>query len=91
MLPAEINANVWVPVCCGRVMRYNTLGSGGGMRGALVCTDCGKHIALEREPLSSVSTYGKGSRVISVLGSPKPPKTDRRKSAGEAGSDDPTL
>jgi len=87
MSPAENAAGVWVPVCCDRVMRYNTLGVGDDIKGALVCTNCGKHIALEAEPLSSVSNYGKGSRVLSVLGLPKPPRGERRKGATEVSAD----
>jgi hypothetical protein len=92
MALAENSPGVWVPVCCGRVMRYNTFRQpGGGMYGALVCTICSKNVVLEQEPLSSVDAYGEGSSVLNVLGSPKPPKTERRKPTGGTGSDEPTL
>ena len=86
----EQSPKVWVPVCCGRVMRHNTfLQKDGGGYGALVCTICSKNITLEPEPLANVSVYGEGSRVLSVLASPKPPNDDRRKAS--AGVDDRTL
>jgi hypothetical protein len=86
----EQSSNVWIPVCCGRVMRHNMfLQKDGAGYGALVCTVCSKNITLEPEPLSNVSTYGEGSRVLSLLGSPKPPKDDRRKES--ATFDDRTL
>ena len=92
MTSTENNASMWVPVCCGRVMRYNTLGVGAEAKGGLVCTACGKHIALEPEPVASLSTYGKGSKVMSVLGTPKPPKTERGRPARKTDSDtDVTL
>lgn len=91
MAPAENNSNVWVPVCCGRIMRYNTFRqAGGGAYGALVCTSCSKNIVLEQEPLSSMSAYGEGSVLLSVVGSPKPPKAERR-SGVDVGADEPTL
>lgn len=91
MTPGEKNSKVWVPVCCGRIMRYNTFRQpGGGAYGALVCTSCSKNIVLEQETISSVDAYGEGSVLLSVLGSPKPPKTERR-SGVDVGSDEPTL
>jgi hypothetical protein len=84
-------SNVWVPVCCGRVMRCNMFKqSGGGSYAALVCTSCNKSITLEQEPFSEGS-YGEGWNILSLLSSPKPPKTDRRTSGSEVGSDEPTL
>jgi hypothetical protein len=59
--------------------------------GALVCMICSKNITLEPEPLANVSSYGEGSRVLSVLGSPKPPKDDRRKEGSDVRFDDRTL
>jgi len=89
-MSAEQTSNVWVPVCCGRVMRHNMfLMKDGGGYGSLVCTICSKNITLEPEPLANVSVYGEGSRVLSVLASPKPPNDDRRKES--AGVDDRTL
>jgi hypothetical protein len=86
----EQSSNVWIPVCCGRVMRHNMfLQKDGGGYGALVCTICSKNITLEPEPLANVSAYGEGSRVLSLLGSPKPPRDDRRKEG--ATFDDRTL
>ena len=91
MTPAENKPVIWVPVCCGRIMRYNTFRQpGGGADGALVCTGCSKNIVLEQEPLSSLSDYGEGSILLSVLGSPKPPKSERPAGA-HVGTDEPTL
>jgi hypothetical protein len=91
MSPPGSNPTVWVPVCCGRIMRYNTFRQpGGGAYGALVCAKCNKNVVLEQEPVSSMSAYGEGSVVLSVLGSPKPPKTERRAGA-DVGPDEPTL
>jgi hypothetical protein len=90
MAPADDKSSVWVPVCCGRIMRYNTFRQPrGGAYGAFVCTSCSKNIVLEQEPLSSMSTYGEGSILLSVVGSPKPPLA--RRAGGDIGSDDPTL
>jgi hypothetical protein len=74
-------------------MRFNRfLRQDGGAYGTLVCTACSKNIILEQEELPAENVYGEGSRVLNVMGSPKPPKTDRR-TAGDSrgGADDPTL
>jgi hypothetical protein len=63
----------------------------GGAYVALVCTLCNKNITLEQEPLAAANSFGEGSKVLGVIGSPKPPKTDRRKPFTETGHDDPTL
>ena len=90
MTPDTTSA-VWVPVCCGRVMRCNMFRlPDGGAYAALVCTICNKNITLEQEPLAA-DNYGEGSNVLSLLGSPKPPPTDRRKSARDVSLDEPTL
>jgi hypothetical protein len=90
MAPAEEKSTVWVPVCCGRVMRFNTFRQPrGGTYGAFVCTTCSKNIVLEKESLSSMSDYGEGSILLNVLGSPKPPAT--RRTGPDIGSDEPTL
>ncbi len=84
--------NVWVPVCCERVMRYNMfVPRDGEAYGALVCTVCNKNITLELEPAPDLAAYGDGSRVLHMLGTPKPPKSDRRRTSGEAYSSDKTL
>jgi len=74
-------------------MRFNRfLRQDGGAYGTLVCSACSKNIILEEEQLPAEGAYGEGSRVLNVLGSSKPPKTDRR-TAGDSrgGADDPTL
>jgi hypothetical protein len=63
----------------------------GGTYAALVCTLCNKNIALEQESLAAADQFGEGSNILSLIGSPKPPKTERRKSFTETGPDDPTL
>jgi hypothetical protein len=94
-MTAEKTPTLWVPTCCGRVMRYNTFRQAdGGILGSLVCTICSKNINLEQEPLTAVNTYGEGSSLLTVLGSPRPPKEDRRVTRGSARNpshDEPTL
>jgi hypothetical protein len=70
-------------------MRYNMfVQRDGTMYGALVCSVCNKNVTLELEHQAEMSKYGEGSRVLSVLGSPKPPSVVRRKADGDAGLDD---
>ena len=84
--------NVWVPVCCDRVMRYNMfVPKDGAAYGALMCTVCSKNVTFELEPLLDLHAYGEGSRVLNMLGSPKPPKVVRPKAAGDATLNDQTL
>ena len=91
-MAADEASTMWVPVCCGRVMRCNMFKQAdGGTYAALVCTLCNKNITLEQEPLASRNNFGEGSMILSLIGSPKPPKTERRKSFTEAGPNDPTL
>jgi hypothetical protein len=63
----------------------------GGTYAALVCSVCNKNITLEQESLAAADKFGEGSNILSLMGSPKPPNTERRKSFAEAGPDDPTL
>ncbi len=91
-MAADEASTMWVPVCCGRVMRCNMFRQANGESyAALVCTSCNKTITLEPEPLADANTFGEGSKVLSLIGSPKPPKTGRKKTFTEAGHDDPTL
>ncbi len=92
-MASEKSPTVWVPTCCGRVMRYNIFRQAdGGMLGSLVCTVCNKNINLEQEPATAVNTYGEGSSLLTVVGSPRPPKEDRRLTrASGTGHDEPTL
>jgi hypothetical protein len=91
-MAADKASTMWVPVCCGRVMRCNMFRqSGGGAYAALVCTVCNKNIALEQEPLTAADKFGEGSNILSLIGSPKPPKTERTKPVSEPSRDDPTL
>lgn len=85
-------STMWVPVCCDRVMRCNMFRqAGGGAYAALVCSICNKTITLEQESLAAANNFGEGSSVLNLLGAPKPPKVQRRKSFREAGPDDPTM
>jgi len=63
----------------------------GGAYAALVCAVCNKNITLEQEPVASANSFGEGSKILSLIGSPKLPKTERKKSFTESGPDDPTL
>jgi len=89
---SDKSSTMWVPVCCGRVMRCNMFRQAdGGAYAALVCAVCNKNITLEQEPLDAADKFGEGSNILRLIGSPKPPKAERRKSFTEAGPDDPTL
>ena len=63
----------------------------GGTYAALVCTQCNKNITLEQDSLAAADNFGEGSNILSLIGSPKPPKTERKKSITQTGPDDPTL
>lgn len=85
-------STMWVPVCCGRIMRCNMFRQpDGGAYAALVCAVCNKAITLEQEPAAAADQFGEGASVLSLIGSPKPPKTERPKPYANAGGDDPTL
>jgi hypothetical protein len=91
-MAADQSSTMWVPVCCGRVMRFNKFRQAdGGAYAALVCSQCNKNITLEQEPIVTASEFGEGSTVLNLIGSPRPPKSERKKSLPEAGPDDPTL
>ena len=91
-MAADDSSKIWVPVCCGRVMRCNMFRQAdGGTYAALVCSLCNKNITLEQESRAAADKFGEGSNILSLMGSPKPPKTERKKSFAEAGPDDPTL
>lgn len=91
MSPAE-TPNVWIPVCCERVMRYNMfVPRDGEAYGALMCTVCGKNVTFELETAPDLKKYGEGARVLNVLGSPRPPKAERPKRAGDEMLNDQTL
>ena len=84
--------NLWIPVCCERIMRYNLfVQKDGTAYGSMVCTICNKNVTFELEHLADVSEYGQGARVLSVLGTPKPPKEERKKVDGDAALNDQTL
>jgi hypothetical protein len=89
---ADESSTVWVPVCCGRVMRCNLFRQAdGSVLAALMCTSCSKSITLEQEPLEATHQYGEGTNLLRLLGTPKPPKTDRRKAVSAPAGDEPTL
>jgi hypothetical protein len=73
-------------------MRYNMFAQRGGTAyGALVCSQCNKNVTFELEHLADVSMYGEGARVLSILGSPKPPNVERKKRDRDAALNDKTL
>jgi len=83
---------LWVPVCCGHVMRCTKFRQADGSAyAALVCTVCNKNITLEQESGAAADVFGEGATVLSLVGSPKPPRTERRARSREPESDDPTL
>ena len=72
-------------------MRYNLfLQSDGAAYGSLVCAVCRKNVTFELEHTLDLSAYGEGSRVLGMLGSPKPPNVERRR-ADDAAVNDKTL
>ena len=73
-------------------MRFNMfVQKDGTAYGALVCTVCSKNITFELEHSADLSAYGAGARVLTMLGSPKPPNVERRKPDGDATLNDQTL
>jgi hypothetical protein len=84
--------NIWIPVCCERVMRYNMfLQKNGTAYGSLVCAVCNKNVTFELEQQADLTEYGEGSHVLNMLGSPKPPNVERKKAAEDASLGDHTL
>lgn len=85
-------ANLWIPVCCERVMRFNIFMQKNGVAyGSLVCTTCNKNVSFELEHQADLSVYGEGARALNMLGSPKPPKDVRRRVDEDAAMNDQTL
>ena len=85
-------ANLWIPVCCERVMRFNVfIQKNGTAYGSLVCTVCNKNVSFELEHQSDLGAYGEGARSLNMLGAPKPPKDVRRKIDEDAAMNDKTL
>jgi hypothetical protein len=69
-------------------MRFNMfLQKDSAAYGALVCSVCNKNVTFELEHTADLTPYGDGARALSMLGSPKPPKTERRKADGDTLSD----
>jgi hypothetical protein len=67
-------------------MRFNVfIQKDSSAYGALVCSVCNKNVTLELEQTVDLSAYGDGARAINMMGSPKPPKTERKR------ADDDTL
>ena len=81
-------ANLWIPVCCERVMRFNMFVQ---KTGSLVCTVCNKSVSYELEHQADLSAYGEGARALTMLGSPKPPKDVRRRVDENEALNDQTL
>jgi hypothetical protein len=73
-------------------MRFNMFGPKDGPGyAALVCSTCNKTVTFELEPQADPAKYGEGSRVLHMLGSPKPPKEVRKKRDGDPAPNDQTL
>jgi hypothetical protein len=73
-------------------MRFNVfVQKNGTVYGSLVCTVCNKSVSCELEHNPDLSGYGDGAKVISMLGSPKPPKDERKRIDEDAASKDLTL
>jgi hypothetical protein len=73
-------------------MRFNMFAQQGGTAyGVLFCSVCNKNVTFELEHQADISTYGEGSRVLSMLGSPKPPNVGRKKLDGDAALNDKTV
>ena len=72
-------------------MRFNVfIQKDSSAYGALVCSVCNKNVTLELEQTVDLAAYGEGARAVNVLGSPRPPKTERRR-AGDDTLTDQTL
>jgi hypothetical protein len=73
-------------------MRFNMFAQQGGTAyGVLFCSVCNKTVTFELEHQADISTYGEGSRMLSMLGSPKPPNVERKKLDGDVALNDKTL
>jgi hypothetical protein len=82
---------LWVPVCCGRVMRYNVFGrEDGGAFATLGCRICARNITLEQESVEKLLEYGERASIVQIIGAPRPP-TEERSKAGDPGTNEPTL
>ena len=85
-------ADLWIPVCCERVMRFNIFRQKNGTEyGSLVCTVCNKAVSFEGEHQADLRTYGDRAHALNMLGSPKPPKDVRHKVDEDAAMNDTTL
>jgi hypothetical protein len=73
-------------------MRYNMfVQQDGAAYGSLLCSVCNKNVTFELEHHADLSAYGDGSRVLNMLGAPKPPSAPRQKPAGDPALNDQTL
>lgn len=64
-------SSVWVPICCGQIMRYSALHSAENepVAVALRCASCGRHILLQSQPIASMEAYG--CCVVSLVAMPR--------------------
>ena len=84
--------NLWIPVCCERVMRFNVfMQKNGTACGSLVCAVCSKSVSFDLEHHFDPGAYGDGARALHMLGAPKPPNDARRKMDEDAAMNDETL
>jgi hypothetical protein len=73
-------------------MRFHMFApQGGHAYGSLVCSVCNKNVTFELEPQADLSTHGHGAKVLHMLGAPKPPNVERKKSDADPATNDKTL
>ena len=73
-------------------MRFNIFApQGDAAHGILLCSVCNKSVTFELEHQADLNSYGEGARALSMLASPKPPDTERKKLDGDAAFDDKTT
>jgi hypothetical protein len=86
------DSTMWVPICCGQVMRHRMLPGPGGAAAAatLGCGTCGKHITLGPEPAAALKEYGEGSLLIRLLGTPRAASPKSAAATAAAHLDDET-
>lgn len=88
---SQVGSSVWIPQCCEHVMRHNVFRSGDKViAAALVCTVCGKNVALTLHEEGSLDDFGAGVQVLPVLAVAKPLR-QRANVQSPAGSDTETL
>ena len=92
LLTSAQTPNLWVPVCCERVMRYNMFFQQDGLATVHWSAPSATRTSRSNSNIKpTCRAYGEGSRVLSMLGSPKPPMYAAPKPAGDSALNDKTL